>query len=97
MSSIGDVEKSEKIIIDELLCFIINRLNLIDPVTLVKLCEDAFDEDVIGASKDILLNNLSYVSNNDASKKRRDRGEKYVSKKSKLLCDIGFWTSFGHL
>ena len=88
MESIDDVEKSKKVIIDELLCFITNRLNLIDQVTLTKLCEDTFDEDVFEASKDLLLSNLPDVSNSDASKRRRNRGDRYESKKSKLLRDI---------
>ena len=88
MASVDEVENSEKVIIDELLCFIGNRLNLIDTETLIKLCEDTFDDELFEVSKDLLLSNLPDVSNNDASKKRRDRGDRYASKNSKILRDI---------
>ncbi|CAL4247367.1 unnamed protein product [Meganyctiphanes norvegica] len=54
-----DKEKGPpEIIIDELLCFILNKFGNVDPETLILLCSKTFDEKEIEASKDILFNLL---------------------------------------
>ena len=88
MVSESDGMDSEVIVIDECLCWIIDKHNVLDPETLIKLCSDYFEDAEIEASKELLLKFLSDVSNSDAFKKRRNRGDKFDSKKMKNLRDI---------
>ena len=88
MGSDSDGELRQDIIIDECLCYIINKHNLCDVETLIKICCDTFDESEIEASKDLLNGILSEVSNSNAFKKRRNRGDRFDSKNVKNLRDI---------
>ena len=88
MGSESDGMNRQDIIIDECLCFIINKHNVCAVDTLIKICSDTFDENEIEASKDLLCNILPEVSNGSAFKKRRNRGDRFDSKNVKNLCDI---------
>ena len=67
-------------IIDELLCFIMNKWSHMDVDTLIKLCVNTFDENEIEASKDILFNILRDETDSTALIKRR--GSKVGDSKS---------------
>ena len=88
MVSESDGMNIQDIVIDECLCWIINKHNVLDPETWMRLCSDTFEEAEIEASKNLLLSLLSDVSKNDAFKKRRNRGDKFDSKNMKNLRDI---------
>ena len=88
MVSESDGMAKPDIIINECLCWIINKHNVLDPEIWMKLCSETFDDDEIEDSKNLLLSLLSDASINNAFKKRRNRGDRYDSKKIKNLRDI---------
>ena len=61
------------IIIDECLCFILNKYSYVDVETMIILCANQFDEKDIEASKDILFSYLHEVSDSTEFKRRRNR------------------------
>ena len=63
-------------IIDELLCFLLNKWDNMNDDTIVKLCIGSFNEKEIEASKDILFNILGTENDTTQSKTRRACKEK---------------------
>ena len=88
MLSESDGMAKPDIIIDECLCWIINKHKILDPEIWMQLCSETFDDDEIEDSKNLLLSLLSEASISNAFKKRRNRGDKFDSKKIKNLRDI---------
>ena len=74
-------------IVDELLCFITNKLGLMNSDTIVKLCVENFDDKEIEASKDILFGLLCDENAQTALIKRR-RGKVNESKSVKNMHDM---------
>ena len=79
-------EGSPETIIDELLCFMVNKWSVMDPETMIKLCSD-FEENEIEASKDILFNKLHDETCSTKFIKRR-AGKKNESTKESNLRDM---------
>ena len=71
MGSDTEEEGPPAIIIDECLCFIINKYSCVDPETVIKLCVEYFHEREIEASKDLLYNTLHTISSGTEFKKRK--------------------------
>ena len=74
MESESDGEGPPPIIIDECLCFITNKIGLVDIETVIKLCVDTFHESVIETSKDLVFKLLHDVSNSTAFSRRKNKG-----------------------
>ena len=69
-------------IVDELLCFITNKIDLMNSDTLVKLCVENFEDEEIEAAKDNLFGLLCDENTQTALIKRR-RGKVNESKSVK--------------
>ena len=51
----NDTESPTGPIIDELLCFVVNKITLMDPESLVYLCAKTFDDKDVEGSKELLF------------------------------------------
>ena len=72
-------------IIDELLCFVVNKYSILERDTLVKLCSDTFTEAETKTSKDLLFGMLYSDSDHTMFKNRRH----YKPTDSKKVKNIG--------
>ena len=74
MGSEADGGRPPPIIIDECLCFITNKIDLMDPDTVTKLCIDTFHESVIEKSKDLIFKLLHDAGDSTAYSRRLNKG-----------------------
>ena len=74
-------------IIDEMLCFILNKFSYIDPRTLEMLCDQKYSDKEVETSKELLFGILNDPADPTKHKKRRSNKET-DSKKVKNLGDI---------
>ena len=74
-------------IIDELLCFIVNKMNTLDTDTLIRLCSETYSEDEARISKDLVFGLLHNKEDPTSLIKRRS-SKVSESKKVKDLRDI---------
>ena len=88
MGSEADGGKPPPIIIDECLCFIKNKISLMDPETVIKLCIDTFHESVIEKSKDLIFKLLHDAGDSTVYSRRLNKGP--GTKSVKNVRDIWF-------
>ena len=74
-------------IIDELLCFIVNKMNTLDTDTLIRLCSETYSEDEAKTSKDLVFG-LLHNKEDPTSLIKRHSTKVSESKKVKDLRDI---------
>ena len=78
------------VVIDELLCFVTNKLDVLPSDTIIQLCKNSFDDDEIEASKKLLFD-LCANENTTRFKKRIgvDKGKHNMEDLIKLLQEKG--------
>ena len=76
-------------IINELLCFVANKISLMDTESLVYLCAKTFDDKDIETSKELLFGLLHDENSSvEFTKRKASRHKAFDSKKVKNLNDI---------
>lgn len=83
MGEPGDHNHRPLIIIDEILCYIVNEISLRDFDTIANLCENNFDAAAIEKSRDLLFE-LCHNENDET----KPKGRKGEHKKDRILKDI---------
>ena len=76
----GNELESNVPVIDELLCFVQSKIDILDAELIVKLCEDTFSNEQIDSSKEILFD----LCHNESDKTER-KGRKGEHKSDRNL------------
>ena len=74
----------QKIVVNELLCFLSNKVRSMTYDAIIKLCLDFYDEESVTAAKYTLLENVA-VSNNDDKKRKRIGPNKKINGMKDIL------------
>ena len=86
--TIREMAEGNDLVIDELLCFVQSKIDILDLDLIVKLCEENpyFDNDVIEKSKETLFN-LCHNENDKTERKGR-KGEHKGERNLKDICNL---------